>query len=415
MPDRVRVLTVPDADRAELERRARSKGAPARVVERARIVLLAAAGLTGAQIAERAGCTEPTVVKWRRRYAGCGLAGLEDAPRPGGPRRVLTDEVVCKILAATVTPPPESLRAAGMTHWPSRRLADWLRRDSGISVSHDSITVLGARSACSRTGPRGLNSPPTRSWKRRSATSPAGTWRRRRTRWWSAWMTNRRSRPWTGARPVPPMRPGIPGRHTHDYVRHGTTALFAALEVATGTVTDACHPRHRHGEFLRFQNKAAAAYPGCELRVVCDNYATRKHADVREWLARPDNQRITSHFVPASCSWLNLVECFFSVITRQAIRRGTFTSVSELISATGAFIDHWNQHPGRSPGPRTPTRSSPASSARRLKQTHLRATSCLAAAASRPGCERTASCSNSNGGPSRLGSFTATNARRLNC
>jgi hypothetical protein len=119
------------------------------------------------------------------------------------------------------------------------------------------------------------------------------------------------------------MRPGIPGRHTHDYVRHGTTALFAALEVATGTVTDACHPRHRHGEFLRFQNKAAAAYPGCELRVVCDNYATRKHADVREWLARPDNQRITSHFVPASCSWLNLVECFFSVITRQAIRRGT--------------------------------------------------------------------------------------------
>ena len=112
MPNRVRVLTVPDADRAELERRARSKGAPARVVERARIVLLAAAGLTGSQIAERAGCTEPTVVKWRRRYAECGLAGLEDAPRPGGPRRVLTDEVVCEILAATVTPP--TLRAADL-------------------------------------------------------------------------------------------------------------------------------------------------------------------------------------------------------------------------------------------------------------------------------------------------------------
>jgi len=112
MPNRVRVLTVPAADRAELERRARSKGAPAREVERARIVLLAGDGLTGAQIAERAGCTEPTVIKWRRQYAECGLAGLEDAPRPGGPATVLTDEVVCEILAATVTPPPESLQAA---------------------------------------------------------------------------------------------------------------------------------------------------------------------------------------------------------------------------------------------------------------------------------------------------------------
>jgi transposase len=142
MPNRVRVLMVPGADRAELERRARSKGAPARVVERARIVLLAADGLTGAQIAGRAGCTEPTVVKWRRRYAERGLAGLQDAPRPGGPKTVLTDEVVCQILAATLTPPPEPLRAAGVTHWSSRRLADWLRQARGISVSHDSVTVL---------------------------------------------------------------------------------------------------------------------------------------------------------------------------------------------------------------------------------------------------------------------------------
>jgi transposase-like protein len=106
MPNRVRILTVPDSDRVELERRARSKGAPARVVERARIVLLAADGLTGPQIAERAGCTEPTVIKWRRQYGESGLAGLEDAPRPGGPKTVLTDEVVCQILATTVTPPP---------------------------------------------------------------------------------------------------------------------------------------------------------------------------------------------------------------------------------------------------------------------------------------------------------------------
>jgi transposase len=146
-------------------------------------------------------------------------------------------------------------------------------------------------------------------------------------------------------RPVLPMRPGIPERQTHDYIRHGTTTLFAALEAATGTVTDACYPRHRHGEFLRFLKKVAAAYPSQDLHVVCDNYATHKHAEVRKWLARPGNQRITLHFVPTSCSWLNLVECFFSVITRQAIRRATFTSVKELITAIGVFIDHWNHHP----------------------------------------------------------------------
>src|SRR3984957_9795793 len=122
MPNRVRILTVTDADRIKLERRARDWGAEARVAERARIVLLAADGLTGPQIAERVGCTEPTVIKWRRQYAQDGLAGLEDAPRPGGPRTVLTDEVVADILSATVTPPPEALQAQGVTHWSSRRL-----------------------------------------------------------------------------------------------------------------------------------------------------------------------------------------------------------------------------------------------------------------------------------------------------
>jgi transposase len=345
MPNRVRVLTVPDADRAELERRARSKGAPARVVERARIVLLAADGLTGAQIAGRAGCTEPTVIKWRRRYAECGLAGLEDAPRPGGPKTVLTEEVVGQILAATVTPPPESLRAAGVTHWSSRRLADWLRQVKGISVSHDSITVLWRKFCLAphRTEGFKFSTDPQLEAKVRDVVglylAPPQ----------NAVVVCVDEKPQIQAlertQPVLPMRPGIPERHTHDYIRHGTTALFAALEVATGTVTDACYPRHRHGEFLRFLKTVTAAYPGCQLHVVCDNYATHKHADVRQWLARPQNQRVTLHFVPTSCSWLNLVECFFSIITRQAIRRGSFTSVDELISAIGAFIDHWNDHP----------------------------------------------------------------------
>jgi transposase len=139
------MLTVPEPDRVKLERRVRDRGAEARVAERARIVLLAAEGLTGPQIAERVGCTEPTVIKWRRQYAEDGLAGLEDAPRPGGPKRVLTEEATSMILSATVTPPPEALRSAGVTHWSSRRLAVWLRRNKKLEVSHDSITRLWRR------------------------------------------------------------------------------------------------------------------------------------------------------------------------------------------------------------------------------------------------------------------------------
>jgi transposase len=140
--------------------------------------------------------------------------------------------------------------------------------------------------------------------------------------------------------PVLPLRPGLPEKATHDYVRHGTTTLFAALEVATGKVTDACYPRHRHTEFLRFLKQVAKAYPRVELHIVADNYATHKHPAVQAWLAK--NPRITMHFTPTSGSWLNMVEIFFAIITRQAIRRGTFTSVKDLTSAIRRFIDGWN-------------------------------------------------------------------------
>ena len=169
------------------------------------------------------------------------------------------------------------------------------------------------------------------------------------------------------------MRSGIPERQTHDYARHGVTCLFAALNIATGQVTDACYPRHPHQEFLKFLKKTAAAYPGTDLHVVCDNYATHKHAEVRAWLAK--NPRITLHFTPTGCSWINLVECFFSVITRQSIRRGSFTSVRQLTDTIGAFIDNWNDHPRPFAWTKTPTRSSPRSTAPRLKQTLLHTTS----------------------------------------
>ena len=139
-----------------------------------------------------------------------------------------------------------------------------------------------------------------------------------------------------------PLRPGLAERRTRDYKRNGTTTLFAALEVATGKISaDACYPRHRHQEFLRFLKKVATAHPGVDLHVVLDNYATHKHPEVRSWLA--ENPRITLHFTPTSCSWLNTVEIFFGIITRQAIRRGTFRSVKDLTAAIGRFIDAYNQ------------------------------------------------------------------------
>ena len=345
MPNRVRVLMVPDADRAKLERRARSKGAPARVAERARIVLLAAEGLTGAEIAGRTGCTEPTVIKWRRQYAERGLAGLEDAPRGGGPGTVLTDETVCEILAATVTPPPESLQAQGITHWSSRRLADWLRRSKKITVSHDSITRVWRQFCLQPRRGEGFkfSADPELDAKVRDV---AGLYLNPPENAVVVCVDEKSPCPAPErTQPILPLRPGIPERQTHDYARHGVTCLFAALNAATGQVTDACYPRHRHQEFLKFLTKTAAAYPGADLHVVLDNYATHKHPDVRTWLARPENQRITLHFTPTSCSWLNLVECFFSVITRQAIRRGSFTSVRQLTAAIGAFTDGWNDHP----------------------------------------------------------------------
>jgi transposase len=133
----------------------------------------------------------------------------------------------------------------------------------------------------------------------------------------------------------------VGGQHGH-YIRHGTTTLFAALEVATGKVTDACMPRHRHQEFLRFLKQVAKAYPRIKLHIVADNYATHKHPAVKNWLAR--NPRITMHFTPTSGSWMNMVEIFFGIITRQAIRRGSFTSVRELTDTIGRFIDTWNDH-----------------------------------------------------------------------
>ena len=142
--------------------------------------------------------------------------------------------------------------------------------------------------------------------------------------------------------PILPLRQGIPEQQTHDYIRNGTTSLFAALEIATGKVTaDACYPRHTNVEFLAFLKLVAEAHPRVELHVICDNYATHNHPNVRARLAK--NRRITMHFTPTSCLWLNMVEIFFGIITRQAIRRGTFTDVDALETTIRQYIDSYNE------------------------------------------------------------------------
>ena len=296
-------------------------------VERARIVLAVADGGGTSGTAQMLGVSRPTVIKWRDRFAANGISGLDDDPRSGRPKTI-DDET---IIAATLDPPPASL---AVTHWSSRLLG----RHLGIGDA----TV-------------------TRAWRRYGVTP----WRRETFKFSTDPELEAKVRDVVGlylnpptnaivlcvdeksqiqalnrTQPILPVRPGLPEKATHDYQRNGTTTLFAALEIATGKVTDRCYDRHGKAGFLDFLKTVARTYPRRQLHVVCDNYHTHKHADINAWLVK--NPRITLHFTPTSGTWLNLVEVFFSIITRQAIRRGSFNNVKELNTAIRDFISGWN-------------------------------------------------------------------------
>src|SRR3982750_544375 len=281
MAAHVRTVQVPEADRRVLERRARDRGAPARVVGRARIVLLAADGVPGQQIAAMVGCAEGTVVTWRGRYAERGLAGLADLPRSGKPSP-LPEALRDRVLTLTLTEPPTAL---GATHWSSRLLADALAAE-GPPIPHATIARIWHRFGVQpwRAETFKFSTDPELEGKIRDVVGlylhppeEAGV---------LCGDEKRQIRALERAAPALPVRPGHPERQTFDYVRHGTTTLFAALEVATGKVTDACTDRHRHQEFLGFLKQVAAAYPRRELHVVVDNLSTHKHPAVRAWLGR---------------------------------------------------------------------------------------------------------------------------------
>jgi hypothetical protein len=325
-------LAISDEDRETLESWTRSRSVSSGHVERARIVLAVADGAGTSGAARLVGVSRPTVIKWRDRFAAQGIAGLDDEQRSGRPKVV--DDAA--IIAATLEPPPDKL---AVTHWSSRLLGKHL----GIGDA----TVA-------------------RAWRKYSVRP----WRRQTFKFSTDPELEAKVRDVVGlylnppekaivlcvdeksqiqalnrTAPILPLRPGLPEKATHDYKRNGTTTLFAALEVATGKVTDQCYDRHGKAEFGDFLKKVARAYPRRQLHVVVDNYHTHKHPEINAWLAK--HPRITLHFTPTSGSWLNLVEVFFGIITRQAIRRGSFDSVRELVTAIRAFIEGWNErcHP----------------------------------------------------------------------
>jgi len=325
-------VDVAPRDREVLESWLRSSSLRNGLAQRARIVLLAADGVAVKDIVERVGVSKPTVIGWKKRYAAEGLGGLEDRPKPG--RRRVVDEAA--VVSATLEPPPERL---GVTHWSTRLLG------AELGISHVWVGKIWRRWGLQpwRAETFKFSTDPQLAAKVRDVVglylNPPDKA--------IVLCVDEKSQVQALDRTAPtlPMRLGLPEKQTHDYIRHGTTTLFAALEIATGRVEQACLPRHRHQEFLAFLKQVAKAYPRRKLHLVVDNYATHNHPAVRAWLAR--NPRITLHFTPTSGSWLNMVEIFFSIITRQAIRRGSFGSVKELITAIGTFIDGWNErcHP----------------------------------------------------------------------
>lgn len=335
MPLPIRSIRLRRGERARLERLARSRTAPHRVVQRAQIVLASAAGESGSTICDRLGVSRPTVTCWLNRYEAEGLAGvLADRPRPGRPKRITPAHeaaVVDKTLHTK--PPPEQA-----THWSTRLMAaetglHWttiarLWRAYGLKphriryfkLSQDPDFVAKLRDVV------GLYlDPPERaivfSFDEKSQIQALDR-----------------------TQPGLPLKRGRAGTMTHDYKRHGTTTLFAALEVASGRIIQECRPRHRHQEFLQFMRKVDRSVPAeLELHVILDNYATHKHPRVRRWLAR--HPRVHFHFLPTSASWLNLVERFFSELTERQLRRLAVTSVAQLIAAITRYIDARNQNP----------------------------------------------------------------------
>jgi transposase len=327
-----RELIVSEADRAQLESIARSQSLPAALARRAQMVLRMADGESSSAVARRFRVSRPTVSLWRKRFSERGIAGLHNEIKPGRPRSTSEDRIAKLINTALQTKPK------GKTHWSRRTLADATRLSK--STVHRYLTLFGVQPHRSRSFK--LSSDPFFIEKVRDIVGlylnpPDHA---------LVLCVDEKSQVQALERtqPVLPMGLGYVEGITHDYVRHGTTTLFAALDIANGSVLTQCKPRHRHQEFLGFLRHIESNVPAqLDVHLICDNYGTHKHAKVKAWLAlRP---RFHLHFTPTYSSWLNQVERWFALITNQAIRRGSFNSVTDLKRKIKEFVEHYNRHP----------------------------------------------------------------------
>jgi putative transposase len=325
-------LIVSNDNRAQLESIARSQSLPALLVRRAQMVLRMADGESNSEVARRFGVSRPTVTLCRTRFRERGMAGLHNELKAGRPRST-DDEVIATLVNTALQSRPK-----GKTHWSRRGLAE----ATGLSKStvHRYLTLFGLQPH--RTRSFKLSTDPFFIEKVREVVGlylnpPEHA---------VVLCVDEKSQVQALERtqPVLPMGLGYVEGITHDYVRHGTTTLFAALDIANGSVFTQCKPQHRHQEYLSFLRHIEANVPiDLDIHIICDNYATHKHPRVRTWLAR--RPRFHVHFTPTYSSWLNQVERWFALITNQSIRRGSFQSVSDLKRQIKAFVENYNQHP----------------------------------------------------------------------
>ena len=319
-------------DRSELEMRVRRRKSSQGAARRARIVLLAAAGVSNSAISEKLGLTRKTVGTWRQRFAERGLAGLDDEPRPGAPRKI-GDEKIAEVVTRTLETVPEDA-----THWSRRSMA----RASGISATtvHRIWGAFGLQPH--RVETFKLSSDPLFIEKVRDI---VGLYLAPPERALVLCIDEKSQiQALDRTQPMLPMRPGQAERRSHDDKRHGTTTLFAALDVATGSVIGRCKKRHRAREFRAFLDEVERNVPAeLNVHVVMDNASSHKTKLIRDWFAK--RPRWHRHFTPTSASWLNQVERFFALLTERQIKRGAHRSTEELEIAIQRYIETCNREP----------------------------------------------------------------------
>jgi transposase len=330
MANHSRPIVLGEADRAELERLQRSTSVAAGVSRRARVVLLMADNVSGAEIARMTGYHAVQISRLRRRFAEEGIAGLDERPRSGRPPSI-PDSKRAKIVAMTLKEPGH-----GLTHWSTRELA------AKVGVSHTTVHRLWKAHDLKphQVETFKFSTDPDAEAKINDVVGlylnpPANAVVLSVDEKTQIQALNR-------TQPILPLRPGLPARMTHDYKRHGLTSLYAALEVNSGAVVGECRSRHTAADFLSFLEVIVKRYRRTELHVILDNSSTHKTPEVKAWLEK--HPKVHFHFTPTGASWLNMVEAWFSILTRKSVRRGSFDSVKALVKHIRRYIDHWNDN-----------------------------------------------------------------------